>query len=491
MSVLGPGAGSMFARRVRDVVARAPVTCGAGESAREIARRLTRERVGSVVVTDGAARPLGIVTDRDLRGKVVAEGRDAATTPAAAIMSSPLVTIRPDAFAWEAVLEMTRREIHHLGVLDGERLAGVVSSSDLLVPHTTHPVTLAREIGRAASAAALAALGQRVTALVRVLVEEGGSATDIGEMVAELNDRVVARVLTLAVAAQEAAAGPAPVGWAWLAFGSEARREQTLRTDQDNGLVYADPPPEARAAAAGWFARLGTAAVDLLVAAGVPRCEGDVMASNPRWCQPLAVWAEYFRGWMRVTAPGPLLSAAIVFDLRPVAGDLALGVTLRELLRAEAPGQRAFLRFLAHDVVSHRPPLTLLRHLAVPRRGPGRGRIDVKFAGAQQVVGAARLAALELGLAETNTVARLRGAVARGWHGEGEVAELVDGYRHLLRLRLVHQLDQLGRGERADNLVEPAALRRADRLLLVDALRTVARLQAELRERYATDLIGA
>jgi CBS domain-containing protein len=480
---------SLFLHRVRDVVARAAVTCSPDESAREIARRLTREGVGSVVVTSGEHGAVGIVTDRDLRRKIVAEGRDAAATPARAIMSAPVVTIAPGAYAWQAVLEMTRREIHHLVVLDDGRLAGVVSSNDFVVPRATHPVTLAGEIARAPSLPPLAQLADRVTALVRRLVDEGGRASDIGEIVAELNDRIVTRVLGLAVTTLEASAGPAPVGWAWLAFGSEARREQTLRTDQDNGLVYADPPPD-RPEAAAWCARLASEAVEGLVAVGFPRCPGDIMASNPRWCRPLSAWHEQFLGWMRVPAPGPVLAASIFFDVRAVAGEVALGSKLRGVLQAEAPRQRSFLRFLAHDVVSRRVPLTLLGGLAVGRRGAERGRIDVKAAGTLQVVGAARLCALELGVGETNTVARLQAAATAGRLPEPEAAELIEAYRHLLRLRLVHQLGQLERAERPDNLIDPRALGRTDRLLLIEALKTVARLQAGLRDRYATDLIG-
>ena len=181
------------------------MTCRPTASAVEVARRLSREGVGSVVVVDADGAPAGIVTDHDLRVKVVADGRDPRTVEAASIMSAPLVTIPGDAFVFEAVLEMTRRHIRHLVVVDGPRAIGVVSSRDVMVLDTTHPVTLAREIGRAVTLDALAGLARRITGLVRQLVDDGGSAYDIGQIVAELNDRLVLRVLDLTLDALAAA----------------------------------------------------------------------------------------------------------------------------------------------------------------------------------------------------------------------------------------------------------------------------------------------
>jgi CBS domain-containing protein len=486
----GGGALALFHHRVRDLVKRPPVSAPPDLSAVEAARLLSREGVGSVVVADADGAPVGIVTDRDLRRKVVAEARDPAATPVRAIMSSPLVTLRPGAFAFEAVLEMTRHRIRHVVVVEDGRLVGVVSSRDLLVLHTIHPVTLAREIGRATSLPALTALGARVTDLVRQLVAEGGRPHDIGQLVAELNDRIVVRVLALAGAAiEDAGHGPPPVPYCWLSFGSEARREQTLRTDQDNGLVYADPPAELAGAAAAWYARFADEAIRGLVAVGFPPCPGNVMATNPRWRQPLAGWQAAFRYWIHESDPKDVLAACIHFDLRPLVGALELGAALQALVRAEAPGRRVFLGRLARDVVDRRVPLTLFGHVAVQRRGPHRDTVDVKGAGSIQLVGAGRVHALALGLPETNTIERFRAAGARGLYTDVEVREIGDAAQHLMHVRLAHQLEQLAAGVAPDNYLDPGRLSHADLLLLREALRTVSRVQGGLRDRFATDLL--
>jgi CBS domain-containing protein len=480
---------SLFRGRVQELIRRPPVTCPPGAPLTDVARQMSVERVGSVVVLGADGTPLGIVTDRDLRRKVVEIARDPKAASAAEVMSTPLVTIAPAAFAFEALLEMTRREIHHLAVVNADRLVGVVSTNDFIVLQAEHPVVLAREISRATSVESLREIGSRTVGLVRRLVNDGGSAYDVGRLVAELNDRLVTATLGLTTAALRAHGTPPPeTGYCWLALGSEARREQTLRTDQDNGLVYEDPPSGRRESLQAYYRHFSAAVVDNLVTIGFPRCPGDVMASNPRWCQPLSVWAGYFRTWMSEPEPEPLLAAQTHFDLRPLGATQALGQALRDLIVEEAPRHRSFLRLLARDVVDRRPPLTVFGNVAIERRGARRGTVDVKAA-ALPLVGAARLHALELGLAETNTVDRLYGAGARGLYTEAETREISDAFKHVTRLRLVHQLEQLERGDVPDNAVRVNRLSRGDGLLFRDALRTVQRVQAGVRERFQTDLM--
>jgi CBS domain-containing protein len=481
------GERSLFLSRVGDLVPRAPVTCGLSATAVEIARLLSREGVGSAVVLDAEARPAGIVTDRDLRRKVVEAGLDPSVTRAATIMSSPVASVRSAAFAFEALLEMTRRDIHHLVVIDDGRLLGVVSSNDFLRLQTTHPVFLAREIAAAVSLEALARLAGRTTPLVRRLLDEGGTPYDIGQIVAEVNDRIVVRVLELTERELAAVGAEAPVPCSWLVFGSEARREQTLRTDQDNGLVYVDPPAEQAAAAAAYYARLSEGVIRALVTVGFPPCPGAVMASNPKWCQPLSAWSANFRRWLGQPLAEEILAASIFFDLRPIGGDLDLGARLAQIIRAEAPGSHVFLAHLARDVADLRVPLTLFGNIATESSGPHRGTVDVKAAGSRQLVGAARLAALELGLPETNTVDRIRAAAGAGLYTPDEAREMTDAYQHLMRLRLAHQLAQIEAGVPPDNHVDPARLSHAEALLFRDALKTVRRVQDGLRARFLTD----
>jgi CBS domain-containing protein len=465
-----------------------PVTCPGGTKAASVALEMSRSGSGSAVVTGSDGAPVGIVTDRDLRRKVVAEVRDPEITSAAEIMSSPVVTVAPDTPAFEALLEMTRRDIHHLPIVERGQLVGVVSSDDLLFAQTAHPVTLAREIDRAETVAQLRDAAGRVTGLVRRLVGEGGTAYDVARLVAELNDRLVVRALALVLDALAKDEGVRPrSSFCWLTFGSEGRREQTLRTDQDNGLVYAD---EADGHSVSAYRRLGTRMTEALVEIGFPPCPGGIMASNAQWCQPLSAWLGYFDRWMREATPEHVLAASIFFDLRPIGGELTLGERLGVQVRTAAPKETLFLRRMAQDLVDDRVPLGLFGRVVVERRGPRRGTVDLKRGGSRQLVAAGRVHALAQGLAETNTVDRLRAVAAAGVHTETEVRDIVAAYQHLLRLRLVHQLGQLDRGQEVDNHVRVDQLARADLLLLRDALRIVSEVQGRVRHHYGTDLLA-
>jgi len=484
MALPAPPESSLFVTRVRELIARTPLTCPGTLSALQVARLLSTEGVGSVVVCDDLGAPAGIVTDRDLRRKVVAEGRDPATLPAHAIMSAPLIAVPPTAFAFEAILEMTRWAIHHLAVVEAGRLVGILSTYDLLRLQASHPVTLAREIGRATSLESLVDLARRVTPLVRQLVDAGGTAYDIGQLVAELNDRLVQRVLGLAADELAATGATPPVPFCWLVLGSEARREQTLRTDQDNGLVYADPPPEQAGQATAYYAKLCEAAIQGLIAIGFPACPGNLMASNPEWRQPLSVWSGYFRRWITEAWPAQAAFAVVMFDLRPVAGDRRLTEALLTTIRTEVAENRAFLSVLAREAISDESPVTLWGKIVVERRGPHRGAVDVKRAGGQQLVGAGRVHALDFGLADLNTLDRIRAAARLGVYTDGELRDIADAYQFLMRLRLSHQLMLLERGASPDNWINPTQLARADAALLREALRTVEHVKVTVRKRY-------
>ncbi|HSE95282.1 MAG TPA: DUF294 nucleotidyltransferase-like domain-containing protein, partial [Methylomirabilota bacterium] len=312
MAERGPaGAGigelALFVSRVRDLMTAPALTCRADTPISTAAALMTHRGIGSLIVVADSGAPIGIVTDRDLRSKVVARDRPT-TDPVAAIMSAPLISIEADQMALDALLEMTRRSIHHLAVTESERLRGVVSSHDLTRLPGAHPVALAREIEDQVSIEGLAKLASRQPDVVRWLVKGGAAVFDIGRIVAELNDRLVRRTLDLTGAALEAEGlGRPPVAYTWLAAGSEGRREQTLKTDQDNGLVYDDPPEELAAEAGAYFARLAGRIGEALVSLGFPACDGGFMASNPRWCRPWSTWRDYFAGWMGTPDPEDIL----------------------------------------------------------------------------------------------------------------------------------------------------------------------------------------
>jgi CBS domain-containing protein len=329
-----------------------------------------------------------------------------------------------------------------------------------------------------------------VEGVVRWLAAGGAEATDIGRIVAELNDRLVRRALGLVEADLEAAGrGRAPVAFSWLVAGSEGRREQTLKTDQDNGLVYRDPPPGAEPEVAAYFEHLATAMNETLTRVGFPRCPGDFMAVNPRWRQPESVWRRYFGSWMETPQPEPVLRASLFFDLRPVGGDEGVGRALWAWACETAPTKTLFLRHMARALLDRPRPLGLFGGFAVERTGPHKEGLDLKAAAVFPVTHAMRVYALSLGVRDTNTLDRLRAAAERGIFAAAEASELRAAYQFAARLRLRHQLACLDAGLPPDNFIRPRALGKADRLLLKEAFKTIAWLERGVAERFQTGLV--
>lgn len=479
---------SSLGLQIRSLLVRPPVTCRRDETIRGASRLMVEHRVGSVVVLDDSGRPEGIVTDRDLRERVLAAGRSSADR-VTTVMSSPVASVSPEASVFEALLEMTRRGIHHLAVVEAGRLVGVVSGHDLLLVQAAMPLEVSGLIQACDSLDALMPVMPRLTDVTRRLFDHGVSGYGIGRIVSELNDMVIRKVLALAEDDLRRAGGAPPAPYCWLVLGSEGRREQAIRTDQDNALVWEDPPPALDAPARGYFESFAARVIDGMGRLGYPPCPAGAMASNPRWRQPFSTWAAYFADWVRDTSPEHLMHASIYFDFRPVAGEARLADELREVVRAEVKAWRSFPRHLAKLAVSHAPPLGLLGRFRTQRRDRRRV-IDLKLGALLLLSNALRTYAVDLGLAETNTIERLEAAArAERCFTPGEVEDVREAYETVFRLRLGHQLAQVAAGVTPDNLLEPGRLGAVDQRRLKEAFRAIGRLQGTVEVRYFTEAI--
>ena len=336
-----------------------------------------------------------IVTDRDLRGRVLAAGLGP-DIPVTQVMSYPLITIDAGAPAFAALRLMLDDNIHHLPVVEEGKIIGVVSATDLLLHQGHNPLYLRGIIEHWDNSHALH-YAEEIRALVRTLFNSGLAAIHISKIVSSLNDALVKRLVALTIEKL----GPAPTPFAWIVFGSEGRLEQTLLTDQDNALIYQDDSDTARA----YFADLAKQVVNALISAGFPPCAGGFMATH--WCKPLAAWRERFSEWIRLPVPQALLDAAIFFDFRAVAGTLALD-TLEEIV-GTAKSERRFLSHLARGALDFYPPLGFFNRLRSDN-----GKVDLKKSSIAPIVGLARVAALAAGSRERSTLARLDVAKASG-----------------------------------------------------------------------------
>jgi CBS domain-containing protein len=472
--------GDLLNLRVCDLVSRPPVTAPPGLPVREAAQLMTRERVSSLLVVEDGV-PAGIVTDRDLRSRCLAEGRDGAT-PLRAIMTPAPLTVSRFASAFEALMTMSQRRIHHLPVVDGNELHGLVSTHDLLRAQATNPLYLADRVGRCDSVEALRATVAEARELHLQLVAAHATAQQLGQAVTSVCDAVTRRLVDLAIDRL----GPPPVPFAWVATGSQGRGELTLCSDQDNAMVLDDAFSDADHG--GYFAALACEVNEGLHAAGYVRCPGDVMASNPAWRQPLAAWRGYFHGWLQHTDHKTVTLAVNFLDLRTVWGDDGLRRQLMTDVLPEACEAKVFLAYLAAHALGNAPPLGFFRSFVVARSGEHEGMVDLKRRGLLPIVDLARVYAVGAGLDVVPTQQRLRAAAQQG-SLTAEGAELLDNaFEFIWALRARRQADQLRRGEAVGNFAAPEALTSVERRHLKDAFAAVATLQRSLSASHGDRL---
>lgn len=466
---------SMLSSAVRDLVSRAPVSIRADASVLEAARLMSDERISSVLVTDGEAL-VGILTDRDLRTRVLAAAVDPAG-PVSAVMTPDPATTRPDAPALEALLELVRRNIHHLPVVEDGRPTGMVTATDLLRLQQANPVFLVGDIAKAPDVATIAGLATRLQRVVAGLVRQGTSAHDAGRVVTTVGDAIEQRVIALA----EAELGAPPVPYAWLTLGSRARFEQALGPDQDHALLlHDDYRPDLHAA---WFGELAELVTSGLETIGYPRCRGDKMATNPQWRQPLATWRALVTDWVAAPVSDAVLEASVFFDLRHQYGDADLTAELLAVQR-RAAGAPRFLVHLAAAAASRPTPLGFFRGLVVDRSGDHRAMLDVKRGGINTIVEIARLHGLACGSEATSTLARLEDAVDAGRISATLGADLRDAWEFLAHLRLRHQVEQVRTGRPADNWVDPSTLSHFEQRSLKAAFGVIRSAQTAIAQRY-------
>jgi CBS domain-containing protein len=470
--------GGGLVTRLRDLSRHPVISCSASTALGDALRTMEDARIGAMPVVDAEDRPIGIFTRHDVIGRVVLPGR-ALTAPIRDVMSTPVLTLPADATAGDAALVLAREGVRHVVVVSEGRLEGVVSERDLFALQRRSSHELASAIRRAPDLATLERCAQDIRALSHSLVAQGVAARELTRLISTHNDRLTARVLDL-VSRDFDLQG---LALCWLGFGSEGRAEQTIATDQDNGLVFAANDealaPEAIRERLLPFARAVNKALD---ACGYPLCKGDVMAMNPRWCASLAEWQGAFARWIDRGDPKALLAASIFFDLRPLWGELGLGDTLRAGVTERAKANPRFLKQLADNALANRPPLSWWGELT-----PG-AAIDLKMSASVPIVDGARIYALAAGVPATNTVDRLFEAAALRGVPRAEIDAWCAAFDFIQMLRLRTQHARAKQSADAPdtqpNRAMLAELSTLDRRILREALRQVEKLQRRIALDY-------
>jgi len=461
---------------LEQLIKRDPVSVVPAAPTRAVLEQMNAQHIGCVVVVDDERRPVGILTQSDLVPRVILAAFDL-ERPIGELMTANPHQLAGTASAYDAALAMATHGVHHLLVVDAEgRLKGVVSERDLFALQRIGLRQIRAGIDNAADIDALQRASKDIRQLALNLIAQGIGAEQLTQFISTLNDALTRRIIRLALETHDLIG----VDFGWMAFGSEGRHEQTLSTDQDNGIIWQcaeweNPVPIRNRLLA--FAREVNAN---LAACGFPLCKGNIMASNPELCLTLDEWKSRFGAWIREPDPDALLNASIFFDFRVLYGNERLGDQLRNWLNRTVRGNSAFLRMMAVNALSVPPPLGRLRDFVVEDNGC----IDLKKSGARLFVDVARIVALRTGVDSSSTAQRLRQASGKMGVSADEAAAIIDGFHFIQLLRLRSQHLETEHGAPDDNHVNPDMLNELDRRILKEAFRQARKLQIRIKLDY-------
>lgn len=471
------GPPQIFNQSVENIFTKQPVWCETTASIQDAAAKMARHRCSSILVREPGNDFVGIITDRDLRDKIIIHAACDMGATASEIMSSPLQTIPVKAPVSDALTVMMLKNLKHLGVTDDSgTVIGIVTSRDILEAHGQSPFFLLREINGAASFEDIKDKHNQVPRLVHGLIKSGAKVMNVARMVSVISDAILHRLAGFAIDEL----GPPPARFAFMIVGSEGRREQTLKTDQDNAIVFEDVPGDREKEVMDYFLKFGDKVCTWLDQAGYTFCNGGIMAKNPQWCQPLSVWKQYFIKWIGTAEPQGLLQSSIFFDFRTGYGDSDIIDDLRGYLFKSLKDHPNFFRYLAETTLERKPPLSFFGSFIVETKGEHRDVIDVKVP-MITIVNYTRVYALKNRIAETNTRERMYQLYLKKGLSWEDYQDFRQAYSFLMRLRLERQLTAImEENAKPDNYINPNKLPQLERSTLREIFKRVDRYQKKL-----------
>jgi CBS domain-containing protein len=475
---------SFFFLHVKNVCRSPAVTCPPEIGVIEAARLMRDQSVAGLIVVENRV-PVGILSVRDLRDIMAADGENLDRHTVRDVMHVGVITVRDSAYVFEAIFKMAKNNIHRLAVIDAnQELIGIINATDLLSQQSRSPLYLAQEIQAAESFADLREINSNILEMVSSAMDAGADTRSLVQLIAHFNDGFTERIIALLESTE---AIKLPEQAAYLALGSEGRGEQTLRTDQDSAMVYADGISPA---ALKECARFADRLVAVLEFVGIPRCPGNTMASNPQWCHSLSEWQAILEKWITVPGGENMVNFGMFQDFRTIHGDKSLEEALHNFIQTTVQEYKLFLPHVAKNIVRFPPPLGMFGRIKVERTGTNRGKVDLKKAGIFAITEGASLLALEHNIHSGTTWDKLEKLVQVSALAKRDSEKISDAFSQLVNFRLQRQLRDLAAGNKLSNAIDPQRLTEKSRQQLREALRGVNLLLRIIREHYRLDFIS-
>ncbi|MCS6206745.1 DUF294 nucleotidyltransferase-like domain-containing protein [Shewanella baltica] len=461
--------------RISTLMSSVPIVIDAHASVTQAALLMRNSRVSSLLVTDNH-KLVGILTDKDLRNRVLAAGLDGHIAVHQAMTVSP-ISISSNALIFEAMLLMSEHNIHHLPIIDQDKAIGMVTSTDILRGQGSQPLLLIGEIERQQDLASLISVSKQIPLLLQNLISADARAEEIGRVLTSVTDALTRRLIVL----NQQLLGEPPMAFCWLAFGSQGRQDQAACSDQDNGLLVAEEMDDF---AKGYFDALTHAVCAGLDQCGYEFCPGNIMAQNPQWRMSLKQWQQVFEKWVITPEPKALLHASIFFDMRSVYGPQTLFDALQDKVLAQTRDNDIFLAGMTGNSLVESPPLGFFRKFVLERDGSEVKGIDLKHKGNALINDIARVYALSAGIKEVNTAKRIRALMDANILNRKDALNLADAHEFIAHMRLSNQGYQHNLGLEVSNYLLPAHLSSLVRHQLRDAFKVVHEAQAGMKMKF-------
>lgn len=475
---------SFFYLMVDSICRRPVIFCTPETSLAEMARLMKEHNISGIAAVE-EMKPVGIVSLRDLRDLIAESVTDFTIRTVRDIMKSPLITIRTTDYLFKAVFLMAKHNIHRLVVIDEAGcIAGLITDTDILRIQTRSPLYLVQEIETANTLEQLFKISKNMPAMLRFAAKTSADTRSIIQLIAHFNDAFTQRLITILDQYHDIRL---PEGAAFLAMGSEGREEQTLRTDQDNAIVYRDDlSPEKHAEVIEFSRRIVTA----LESVGVPLCPGNMMANNPGWCRSLSDWKQLTEHWITKPGPNETVYFGVFQDLRVIHGDTSLADELRAHIIECSRKNSIFFARMARNIVRFKTPMGMFGRLQVEKKGENRGKLDIKKGGLFALTRGICLLALEAGIMGGTTWSKMDRLKNMHMLSDHDLESIEEAFTFLIKMRLDKQLLAISSDKIPGNYIDPLVLNDRDRDQLRSAFRGVNTLLHFLGSHYQLDLMA-
>ncbi|MBS4025631.1 MAG: CBS domain-containing protein [Clostridia bacterium] len=477
-----------FRKRACDIMTNPVFTCHRDMCVDEVARIMLQNNISSIVVLGKEEKPMGIITEKSLVSNVVAQSRQASSLMAYQVMHPNPIMVAPDAFFYQVLLAMIKSKQKHILVVEKDRLIGILTPQNLIKSRSFGTLSMVSEIEAQSTIVGLNESRKFVDKVLKALVAEKAPPSEIFPVITEFDDRLMRKVIEISEKEMVAEGhGAPPAAYCFINMGSAGRKEQFLRTDQDNGIIYDDVPVEKQQAVAAYFQILADKIVEGLFQCGFQKCKGDVMATNPKWCQSFNSWRKLVKGWIVEPEAENVRMLTIFLDFRPCYGKYMLADLLKRYVIRTIQQTPIVLHHLAKDDLSSRVPLGIFRKFITEKSKEHKNEINLKTSACVHVVDCLRILSYRESILETATLERLKALTKKGIITKEDSEFIEFAYQSLMMFRIRENLRKLEQGLEPDNYINPYQLSKREQNVLKEAFLAVDQLQNSIGNDFMVE----